>query len=369
MGRSPGLSLVRSPEERFPLKRRPPCRPVALLLALVAALACAASASAEPPPGPRLAFQRIVSFPDVFFTIGPDGGEPQSLIDFAAAALPKPSSSPGFSWSPDGTRFAYTGVTGSGLGAKARERRIYLVPVAGGPAVEVPGSFGAEMPVFAPDGESLAVLRTRRLPRPGGGKRYAGQAEQSSIWLLGLGGGAARPLTPWRHLYAETPWSFEPDGSALGIIRSIRIGPPGRHKSYSEAAAVRLDGNGKARIAKGVAGLAFSPDGSRVALLRPGKSGIDLWVAGADGTDPRLISDGARTEASPTWDPSGQRLAFVMEPAPTFHPNFGIYGNALLEVNADGTCQQVLRTETISDGILNPSWQPGPTRGAGPIVC
>ena len=344
------------------MKRRLPCRALALSIALLAVTtAPGAPAAAETPPGPRLAFQRFISYPDVYFTIGPDGGEPQSLVDFATAALPKPAPSAGFTWSPDGTRFAYAGVSGGGIGSKPRERRIYVAPVAGGPAVEAPGSLGAEMPVFAPDGSSVAALLIRLHPRAGGGK-----VEQSSIWLLGLDGARPRRLTPWRHVFAETPWSFEPDGSGLGIIRSLGTGP---HKARGEAVVLPLDGGGERPIATKATGLAFSPDGTRVALLRPGKTGSDLWVAAADGTDLQLISDGPRTEQSPTWDPSGGRLAFVMAPAPTFHPNFGFYGNSLVEVNADGTCQTVLQTESTSYAIFSPSWQPGPGRGAGPIVC
>jgi Tol biopolymer transport system component len=237
--------------------------------------------------------------------------------------------------------------------------------VAGGPAVEVPGSLGAEMPVFAPDGSSVATLLIRLHPRARGA-HAGGRVEQSSIWLLSLDGIAPRRLTPWRHIYKETPWSFEPDERGLGIIRSVSNG---RHKASGEAVALPLDGGAEERIATKALGLAFSPDGTRVALLRPGRTGKDLWVGAADGTGLRLISDGPRTEESPTWDPSGQRLAFVMAPAPTFHPNFGFYGNALLQVNADGTCQTVLRSESSSYAILSPSWQPGPGRGAGPISC
>jgi Tol biopolymer transport system component len=346
------------------LKRRLPRPAVALPIVLVAvavAIACAGSAAAGTPPGPRLAYQRLISYPDVYFTIGPDGGEPQPLVDFATAGLPKPAASAGFSWSPDGTRFAYAGVTGGGIGSKPGERRVYVPPAAGGPAVEVPGSLGAEMPVFAPDGSSVAALRIRLRTRA-----HRGRVEQSSIWLLGLDGIGARRLTPWRHVFKETPWSFEPDGSGLGIIRSVSIG---RHKVSGEAVVLPLGGGAEEPIATKATGLAFSPDGTRVALLRPGATGEDLWVGAADGTDLRRISDGPRTEESPTWDPSGQRLAFVMAPAPTFHPNFGFYGNALLQVNADGTCQSVLRSESTSYAILSPSWQPGPGRGAGPIGC
>jgi Tol biopolymer transport system component len=352
------------------LKRRPPWRASVLsIVALGLVIACSAAA-AETPAGPRLAYQRVIGYPDVYFTVGPDGGEPASLVDFAVAALPKPAANAGFSWSPDGTSFAYAGVLHGGeVDSKPSQRAVFVAPTNGGPAVEVPGSIGAEKPIFAPDGRSVAVLRIRLAPRPPGAPGHARRREQSSIWLLGLDGTTRRRLTPWRPVFSDVPWSFKPDGSALGITGCVPVGPPTKHRCRGDAIALGLDGGGQTRIAKGATGLAYSPDGSQVALLRAGKTGEDLWVGAADGTDLRLLSDGLRNEESPTWDPSGRRLAFVMAPAPTFHPNFGFYGNALWQVNADGTCQTQMRTESSSYAILSPSWQPGPGRGAGPIGC
>ena len=149
-----------------------------------------------------------------------------------------------------------------------------------------------------------------------GGSRPRVGGEQSSIWLLSLDGTERRQLTPWRRVYAETPWSFEPDGSVLGIIGGVRIGPPWQQRGRGDAIALHLDGSGETRIAKNATALAFSPDGARVALLRRGRTGDDLWVGAADGGGLRRISDGPGSEESPSWDPSGQRLAFVMAPVP-----------------------------------------------------
>ena len=158
-------------------------------------------------------------------------------------------------------------------------------------------------------------MLVRHHARSGGSRPRVG-VEQSSIWLLSLDGTERRQLTPWRRVYAETPWSFEPDGSVLGIIRGVRIGPPSQHRGRGDAIALHLDGSGETRIAKNATALAFSPDGARVALLRRGRTGDDLWVGAADGGGLRRISDGPGSEESPSWDPSGQRVAFVMAPVP-----------------------------------------------------
>jgi hypothetical protein len=215
----------------------------------------------------------------------------------------------------------------------------------------------------------MAALLVRH-HRPSGGRRAEVKVEQSSIWLLSLTGSGRRQLTPWRSAYNEVPESFEPDGSALGVIRCVRIGAPPNHRCRTDAIALPLDGGGETRIAKDATGLAFSPDGSRVALLRPGQAGDDLWVAAADGSDLRLISDGPDSEKSPSWDPSSQRLAFVMATARHYPQGFTVPGNnSLLQINADGTCQTELQSESTSFSIRLPSWQPDPGRGAGPISC
>ena len=73
--------------------------------------------------------------------------------------------------------------------------------------------------------------------------------------------------------------------------------------------------------------------------------------------------------AWPSWDPSGQRIAFTRLGGGTLgessHPH---EGNAVMQINADGTCL----TKVISDPeltLFGSAWQPGVGREAGPISC
>src|SRR5690606_19656228 len=51
----------------------------------------------------------------------------------------------------------------------------------------------------------------------------------------------------------------------------------------------------------------FSPDGRRIAFVSDRSGGENVWVIGADGSDPKRLSDNREMApyASPTWAPDG----------------------------------------------------------------
>lgn len=77
-------------------------------------------------------------------------------------------------------------------------------------------------------------------------------------------------------------WTVHEDGSSLTKVVSTRL-PPG--------------------------GLAWSPDGKRIAFGRGGLH-ADLWVMRADGTGAHRITHGPADDFWPAWSPAGTRIAF-----------------------------------------------------------
>ena len=98
----------------------------------------------------------------------------------------------------------------------------------------------------------------------------------------------------------------------------------------------------------------WSPDGARIAYVvdeNGGNGPTKIWVMNADGSDPRLLIEGAGSFWSPAWSPDGNRIAFA----------HGDPSN-LYVVNSDGTdLTQVTQTQG-NPPVGSPSWSPDGSR-------
>lgn len=359
------------------------------LVGVVVAALCAGSALAisgalaAAPAGPRLAFlewqvgKPLTRSISTLQTAGPDGESPQ-VVAGRPAIEPNPLG--GESWTPDGAELAFVGTRGM---PESKEKPwIYLIGAEGGTPRKVAGTRGGSRPVPSPDGTELAFSRHRESfhldpKHPIPPHSYS----STSAWIVPLAGGKPRQLTPWRNGRFESPSSFSPDGRLLALDRSPG---PGRGP---EAVALDLRSHRTRVIATEAENPVYSPDGSKVALVSyrdhitsgegEERTAVgELYVVGASGQNPvRLTSDRERQEASPSWDPSGRRIAYVQE---TAHWAVGLTG-VVMEVNADGSCQTMVLGTPREEGkygpplggpgFYSPAWQPGPGREAGPIEC
>jgi TolB protein len=344
-------------------------------------LVCA-GASAEAPQGPRLAFTEWrAKGPSALklASVDPHGKARQGLI--RGSIEPVPFDGP--AWSPDGNAIAFAGYPprsgDGGRGEKESESgpRLFVISPLGSPPREIPGTVGASRPAFSPDGASLAYSRSKLIQRfdPKDPLRFESYFSITA-WIAPLDGGPTRRLTPWRNYLLNEPASFSPDGQTLLMWRDRGIA------HASEIVAVDLAGGATRVLARNAKDPAFSPDGSRIALisyrdrlkLETGDEPVavgELYVVRADGSHPRRLTRTPREgESQPSWDPSGSRLAFVRAPG-----GGGLgFANVLMQVNADGSCaKRVLgrpaRNGFGGSGLYGPAWQPGPGREAGPISC
>jgi TolB protein len=317
---------------------------------VVALSACAAgTACAAVPGGPRLAMAKLALEPPTFdvITIGPRGEEQRTLARWELTD--------GMSWSPDGSRLAY-GV----LPDKGR-RRIVTVGAGGGKPRAVRGTRGGSQPVFSPDGRWIAFARTRP------------KLASATIWIVEAAGGKPRRLAPWNRNEGLVPYSFSPTGVELAAVRR-------RDDKPAEVVILNL-ADGTVRVLAEGTEPSFSPDGSAVVYVRPKRRkgvfgrfelvrGGDLFVVTSDGsTLRRLTYTPKKREAWPGWDPSGERLVFTRYGGSKFSVAtlFGL-GNAVMTMNADGTCRRrLLFDREVS--YQEATWQPGPGREAGRILC
>jgi hypothetical protein len=346
------------------------------LIAGVAALALMASAAmAAVPAGPRLAVIKLSAKPPRFelLTVNRNGGRPLRLAGGGRRSLPQLNFFSPLSWSPDGGTIAFSAIVGFENGDGAEPIfRLFTVGADGTGLHAIPRTKGGAGPVFSADGHTVAFTRSikRSSPTTVDGKEWKEGFDGSSIWTVDLLSGAQRQLTPWRDGLEYVASSFSPDGSTLlATFEDEFLNEP-------QPVALALDGSGSRRILEAGSSPVYSPDGSRIALVRRIEEygedrgeNTDLFVVNADGTGlHRLTHTRGSPELYPSWDPSGERLAYVRLPlARSEEAPFG-YRNSLMEINADGTCQTRAAYSRLTFFFV-PAWQPGADRGAGRIEC
>ncbi len=314
---------------------------VSALVCLLLLLGTFQPAQAAAPEGPQitvLAHTGVELGQDII-TMGPGGKSPQTVIKEAGWSRP--------SWSADGSLLTF-GAYGEWSG------EVVGVAEANGPGIRFfrHASLESGNPVMAPDGHVVAY------------------PYKNSIWLLNVISGSARRAARLQTTEFE-PSSFSPDGSKLAGT----VGWLG-----SSAVAVDLRTGHVSLLAREASEPVYSPDGSEVAFIRwknwrasaidDGSPPIDELRVTRVGTFPRsrLLRRSRKLLAWPSWDPSGQRLAFTRTRVVENGYTDPKKGDALMAINADGTCLKRVYSDPETT-LYGSAWQPGPGREAGPISC
>lgn len=332
-----------------------------LLLAAAPAGVCA-----QTPQGPRLAISVSSDGPGAedeswaVITTGPSGEDAQRLFGGRNALI-----GDALSWSGDGNRLAFQ-AAGTGWPV------VGVAGVDGGPTRVFSRAFlNAGEPVMAPDGRSVAFQRLKVVNAPPGSDS---PLLKSSIWLLDVEDGSVRRLTRWRLKDFLFPISYSAGGTTLVAEIFDGLGPRLVAIDLRSLRTHHLASLGRDDFQP-----TYSPDGSRLAFVRvkyghnpallPTRPVSELLVARADGGGARRLLRRKGYISSPSWDPSGSRLAFTRDP-----PAEGIVlrgpepGNEVMAINADGTCLiQVFTDPELT--LYGSAWQPGPGREAGSISC
>jgi Tol biopolymer transport system component len=279
------------------------------------------------PDAARIAFERgelSFSTTDVW-VMNADGSGQRRLARFGGQPA----------WSPDGRTIAFVngdvwecdkdGCYEEGLSA------IATIRVTGGqrhyvtrPLVRLGQSFGAPQRFLFSAGATFFGVRWS----PNGRELlYARRLDERALDLFSLSpGGAPRRLTS--SIGLETNAVTSPDGRHVMFARyGLGAGGPGVFVTNVHGGRIRrLAGHGFVG--------SWSPDGRRVAYpVQEGSRAPKIYIANADGSQPRGLADGTQ----PTWSPDGRRIAFVEAPK-----RGSSFANTIAVVDAAGSGPRLL---------------------------
>lgn len=250
-------------------------------------------------------------------------------------------------WSPDGSRILF-------VRQERNRTHVYVMNADGSRVRRLARSEYRDSAAWSPDGRRIAFLRlgapyvirvdgtgVRRVTRgrsfddPGALEwSAAGKlafidrvgASATVTWTVNADGSALRRLT--RNRLGDEGLAWSPSGDRLAVVRRRA----GRLDVVAAVFVVDADGGPLRRVTPwgpvlAYAKPAWSPEGGKIAFV--GRND-DLYSIRSDGRDIRRLARGGRSGVqAPTWSPDGRRLAFTRHPA-------------IFVVNASGTRERRL---------------------------
>jgi len=187
--------------------------------------------------------------------------------------------------SPDGKQVAFVVTT---IEKDKRRSTVWVASTDGrtAPRALTSGPQSASAPRWSPDGRSIAFTSTRPDPDVKG-------ADKAQIYLLSLDGGEARRVTAIAEGVRTFAWS--PDGTRLAVLG--RVAPAKDDLPFERTDSRRYTG------------VFYKFDGQG---WDDGKRS-HIFVVDVSSGDAKQITSGDVNENDPTWSPDGTRIAYVAD--------------------------------------------------------
>lgn len=272
-----------------------------------------------------------------------DGSAPAPLVQ-----APRGESVDDAAWSPDGTRLVF------GQGTEDGSR--LMLEDAGGTRELAPLRAGVSdaWPAWSPDGTAIVFARIS----------ITEESLSTQLVVHTVATGAERVLLTQdagNRFSAVTTPAFSPDGATIAYTFSRY---DRNVDNLPDIRTIPVQGGPARTLIRRAQGPSFSPDGTRIAYAsiadRNGqRCGSDtcafageLYVANADGTQPRRLTKDLGGVSIPRWSPDGSRILFSSDRNLPEGSSDELY-----TIAPDGSCLTWLTNGV--PGASNPAWRPG----------
>jgi TolB protein len=265
------------------------------------------------------------------------------------------------SWSPDGERIAVE-RRGGVWHERPRGDEIVLLPAAGGEpqpfsALDPLRSGSDRHPSWSPDGTRIAFSRLVQ----------SGEGRFVELWSANVEGSdfARHADATFNAEEGDSEWPalsnhWGPSGPR--VRENGRIAFVSDRDGNQEIYTANPDGSDPRRLtANGALDTSpdWSPEGERIVFARgPSASPVDIWAMNRDGSGQVQLTGSEGVDSAPAWSPDGGKIAFVSN---RNMPDGSTTGPELWVMDADGTAVRQL-TNTLASASLAPAWSPDGAR-------
>jgi Tol biopolymer transport system component/DNA-binding winged helix-turn-helix (wHTH) protein len=292
------------------------------------------------PDGKEIAFIAGKKLRERLWLVGSDGAQPRMLVGQEGDLFGS------VSWSPDGTRLAYTRASiAYGYGAKGVIEIVDVNGQAGSvvpPVTSVLSLAGLDGPLFwAPDGRLIFSLFE---PQP--------RQRDSNLWWIALNGHTKAILSPAR-LTNDT-----------GLVSNISVSGDGKRVVYlkgipqPDVYIAKLEGRSIVGEPQRLTlddrqdmPYDWTPDSKDVIFMSDRTGTFNIYKQALNQTVPDVLVAGSRPFVEPRLSPDGTQLLYVVYPNWEDNgPGKNSYAVPLMRVPvAGGTPQQILKASWITN--------------------